>query len=273
MAKTLNYKNTLGVILMGAVMTAAPTGLAVAQECPVARAVVISNMGDTRSVGSISQSFVIPPGYESISGRLRFLSDEWPRWYKSPYKDTYLARFSAPGKVAVLRSGNVNSSLWSPGIMGYDGKTPELRYTVDASGLAGKTGTLHYEVRDVGDKRVNSALAIDAVKVVRTQQFVPAGGSSLTGNGTISGTYGQAVRLTFKNLNVLGTTLKVTDKHFDENRSLIPLPQQSVTFEFTQWGEEPMNWEFDVATDSDAFIVNYSIESTWVKGMPTNPYF
>ncbi len=109
---------------------------------------------------------------------------------------------------------------------------------------------------------------------MRTQQYVPAGGGSLNSNSTLNGTYGQAVKLTFKNLNVLGTTLYVTDKSpFGAVKSLILLPQQSVTFTFTRFGEEPMGWSFDVKTDSDAFIVSYGIDSTWVPGMPANPCY
>lgn len=259
---------------LAAISAVAPVGTAFAAECPVTKAVVVSNQGNSNGVGSISQSFIIPPGYESIAGRVRFLSNEWPQWYGTEFNDTYLARFSAPGKVSVLAGGNVNSSSWSAGLLGYNGKTPEISYTFDASGLAGKTGTLHYEVRDVGDLVVDSALAVDAVKVVRTQQYVPAGGGSLTGNETISGTFGQAVKLTFKNVNALGATLYVKDKSpFGTEKSLILLPQQSVTFTFTRFGEEPMGWSFDVSTVSDAFVVSYGIESTWVAGMPANPCY
>lgn len=245
-----------------------------AEDCPVTKAVVISTAGNSNCCGSLSQAFQIPPGYEAIKGRLRFLSNEWPQWYGTQYNDTYLARFTAPGKVAVLASGNVNSSSWGAGTLGYNGQTPALNYSLDLSGMAGKTANLHYEVRDVGDLIIDSALAIDAVKVVRTQDYVSAGGGSLTGSGTIAGAWGQAVRLTFKNVNVLGALLTVRDTTpFGDTRSLILLPQQSVTFTFTRFGQEPMSWSFDVSTLSDAFVVTYSVESTWVNGMPPNPCY
>lgn len=260
-------------ILAALYLIAFATGAA-AEECPVTKAAVISNAGNSNSLGSLSQAFNIPPGYETISGRLRFLSNEWPQWFGTEFNDTYLARFAAPGKMSVLASGNVNSSSWSSGSLGYNGKTPEMNYTLDVAGLAGKTASLHYEVRDVGDQVVDSALAIDAVKVIRTEQYVPAGGGTFSGNGTISGTYGQGVKLTFKNLNVLGTTLSVKDNSpFGETKELILAPQQSVTFTFSRFGEEPMGWSFDVSSQSDAFVVGYSIESTWVSGMPPNPCY
>lgn len=97
---------------------------------------------------------------------------------------------------------------------------------------------------------------------------------SCNSNSTISGAYGQGVKLTFKNINVLGTTLTVKDNlPFGETKGIILFPQQSVTFTFSRFGEEPMGWSFDVSTVSDAFIVTYSIESTWITGMPDNPCY
>lgn len=250
------------------------SGNVAAEECPVTKAAVISTAGDNNGLGSLSQAFQIPPGYETVKGRLRFLSNEWPQYYGTQFNDTYLARFTAPGKVSVLASGNLNSSSWSGGTLGYNGQTPDINYSLDLSGMAGKTANLHYEVRDVGDLIIDSALAIDAVKVVRTQDYVPAGGGSLTGNGAIAGSWGQAVRLTFTNQNVLGTTINVKDTTpFGDTKGVILLPQQSVTFTFTRFGQEPMGWAFEVSTVSDAFVVTYSVESTWVQGMPANPCY
>lgn len=246
----------------------------VAEECPVTNAALTTTAGNSNGLGSLSQAFVVPPGYETINGRVRFLSDEWPVYFGSQYNDTYLVRFAAPGQSTVLASGNLNSSSWSSGVLGFNGQTPEKNYSLDASAHVGKTVNLNYEVRDVGDLVVDSGLAIDAVKVVRTQQYLPAGGGILNSNATISGNYGQAVKLTFKNANILGTTLTVTDNTpFGKTEQTILLPLQSVTFTFTRFGEEPMYWSFDISTVSDAFIVGYQIESTWVPGMPSNPCY
>lgn len=245
-----------------------------ANECPVTNAALISTAGDSNGLGSLSQAFVVPPGYETITGRIRFLSNEWPDWYGSEYNDTYLARFTAPGQVTVLASGNLNSSSWSSSTLGFNGQTSERNYSLDVSAHVGKTVSLHYEVRDVGDLIVDSGLAIDAVKVVRTQQYVLAGAGVLNSDDTISGNFGQAVKLTFKNVNVLGTTINVKDTSpFGETKGIILLPLQSITFTFTRFGEEPMSWSFDISTHSDAFIVGYTIESTWVEGMPHNPCY
>lgn len=140
----------------------------------------------------------------------------------------------------------------------------------------GQTVQLAYEVQDVGDTIVDSALAVNAVQVIRTDQFLPVAGQggALTGASTISGSFGQAVKLTFTNQNILGTTISVKDASpFGQTKESIILPQQSVTFTFVALGEEPMGWDFDVSTNSDAFVVSYGVESTWTEGMPQNPCY
>lgn len=255
------------VILLAGAQSAAAAG------CPVTQAAVVSNAGAQSAKGTLSQAFVVPPAYEQVSGRLRFLSNEWPQYYGTEYNDTYLVRLTAPGKVEIIASGNVNSSTWSSGLLGYNGATPEITYNTDLSGLVGKTVQLAYEVQDVGDTIVDSALAVDAVQILRTEQFVSVEGQggALTGDATISGSFGQAVKLTFTNQNILGTTISVKDTlPFGQTKESIILPQQSVTFTFLSFGEEPMGWSFDVSTNSDAFVVSYGVESTWTDGMPPN---
>lgn len=241
-------------------------------ECPMTQAAVISTAGNSNAIGSVSQPFTVPPGYETISGRVRFLSNEWPDWYGTEYNDTYLVRISTSGGSSILDSGSVNSSSWSSGILGYNGKTPEITFTFDAAAYVGQTVTIYFEVRDVGDTYYDSALAIDAVKVIRTEDYVHAESGNMNANGSISGMFGQAVKISFTNVNVLGTTIQVTANTGAFHQSII-LPEGSVTFDFHSWGEEPMGWNFDVRTKSGAFIVNYDIESTWVEGMPPNPCY
>lgn len=55
---------------------------------------------------------------------------------------------------------------------------------------------------------------------------------------------------------VVRLTIQVRDTSpFGETRGAIILPLQSVTFSFSRFGTEPMSWNFDVATVSDAFVV------------------
>jgi len=132
--------------------------------------------------------------------------------------------------------------------------------------------TIYYEVRDVVDTYYASALAIDAVKVKRTQDYILAESGNMNDNGSISGSFGQAVRITFSNVDVLGTTIQVTGSNGAFRQSHI-LPMGSLTFDFYDFGEEPMKWNFDIRTKSSTFIVNYEVESTWVEEMPANPCY
>lgn len=242
--------------------------------CPVVKAAVISTAGSSNGLGQLSQTFTVPPGYGQLVGRVKFLSNEWPEYYGSEFNDTFLVRMTTVSGVQILSSGNLNSSTWSGGAPGFNGQTPEVNFAVDVSKFVGQPVTLHFEVRDVGDLLYDSGLAIGDIKVMRTEQYLPAGGGILSGPGSISGQFGQGVKITFKNLNVLGTTITVEDKTpFGETQGIILLPQTSHTFTYGRFGEEPMYWEFDVSTVSDAFLVSYSIESTWVPGMPPNPCF
>ena len=115
-------------------------------------------------------------------------------------------------------------------------------------------------------------LAIDPVKAVRTQDYVSAGGGTLDGNGIIAGNFGSAVKLTFTHAGSTGTTLSITDlSPFGEGQDTVLLPGQSHTFLFALLTNEPIDWSFDVS--SSAFVGVYTVESTWVEGMPPQPCF
>ena len=88
-------------------------------------------------------------------------------------------------------------------------------------------------------------------------------------NTKFSAQLGQVVWITAKNVNILGTTISI-DSNFDQIQQSILLPQQEHVFNFSVISSEPVPWEFDVTTNSDAFIILYKIESTWVPGMPPN---
>ena len=112
------------------------------------------------------------------------------------------------------------------------------------------------------------------IKVARTDQFAPAGGGSLARNGSIAGQFGQAVNMIFKSRNKLESIISVKDTSpFVKIKELSLLPLQSATFSFTRFGEGPMDWNFEISTASNAFIVSYQIESTWTEGMPVNPCY
>lgn len=174
---------------------------------------------------------------------------------------------------AKLAKGNVNSSSWTASGSGYNGETPPIDYLADLNGLANQQATITYEVKNVGDRKVDSALAIGPVRVVRTDEFVHAGAGYINGGAKIQGQFGQVVKLTFTNKNVLGTILQVENKVQGLKQGAIVLPGQTATFAFQSGGVEPVYWSFDVSTLSDAMLVDYTVDSTWTNGMPLNPCF
>ena len=256
---------------------APPEGGSLLVGCPEAFAAIISTAGENNGVGSISQAFDVPPGYGAIRGRVRFLSNEWPEYFGSEYNDSYLVRVSTALDTRILAHGNLNSSSWQASDSGYNGAATEINFECDTSNLAGQSLTLHFEVRDVGDLIVDSALAIADVSVVRTESYVYAGGGVLTAANlprSIEANLGQAVRFSFTNNNVLGGHIRVADDGaFGSTKESIVLPFQTVSFTFTVFGEEPMHRSFTLETISDALVLNYTIESTWIEGMPPNPCY
>lgn len=90
------------------------------------------------------------------------------------------------------------------------------------------------------------------------------GKTSLTVQG------GQGMHFELKNLNVLGSTIRIK-ANTGESKGSILLPQVPVDLEFSIFGNEPFGWRFDIDTDSDAFLVQWKLYSTWIPGDPSNP--
>jgi hypothetical protein len=80
---------------------------------------------------------------------------------------------------------------------------------------------------------------------------------------------GQAMRFKLKNLNILGAQIRISAKN--EDKQLLIPPLSSTDVEFTCFRNEPMYWEFDISTISDAFKVQWILYSTWIPGDPPNP--
>ena len=92
---------------------------------------------------------------------------------------------------------------------------------------------------------------------------------SWNGSATLNFQGGQIMHFQIKNVNVLGTTLTIKSNLGSEKSALI-LPQQTADLRFDCFGAEPMGWTFDISSDSDAFIVAWSLFSSWVTGDPPN---
>jgi hypothetical protein len=81
---------------------------------------------------------------------------------------------------------------------------------------------------------------------------------------------GQAVELRVRNVNVLGTTIHISEEGGESREGIIP-PLTEVRYHFTRFADEPTTWKFRVDSDSDAFMVTWQAYSTWVPGDPPNP--
>ncbi|TAL17603.1 hypothetical protein EPN96_04600 [bacterium] len=88
-------------------------------------------------------------------------------------------------------------------------------------------------------------------------------------DASISARLGQVVWITVKNVNAIGTTIEITSNNGGRDAAIL-LPYLEAEFRFDNGGAEPLFWHFEVRTESDAFLVNYTIESTWVPGMEEN---
>lgn len=124
-----------------------------------------------------------------------------------------------------------------------------------------------------------SPFATDAIKGLTTNNSVAAvmpaqtkykkhssGSWNQNTNFKVKG--GQAIKFEVKNVNVLGTTITIETNHGTKSQIILPL--STATFEFTVFGTEPTPWTIDISSESDAFIVAWTLYSTWVPGDPTN---
>jgi len=231
---------------------------------------LVTTAGDNNAVGQLSQTFKVAPWQDTLTGRIRFVSDEWPEWYGTQFNDSYVVTLITPGGAKVLAKGNLNSSSWGGGVSGFNGAVAEISVSADVSAFIGKTVTLSIKVSDVGDKIVDSGVVVSDFKIVDKNARNYHSSGSWTSDTTISGQFGQVVWITVKNVNVLGTGISISNDKGQSKESHL-LPYIPVTFQFSTFDAEPINWQFDVSAKADAFVVTYTIESTWIPGMPSNP--
>lgn len=88
------------------------------------------------------------------------------------------------------------------------------------------------------------------------------------GDASLSLMGGQGMHFVITNINVVGTTITIESSDGSQDSALI-LPQTSADLKFARFGQEPLSWDFHVSSDSDAFIVNWCLYSTWVTSPPS----
>jgi hypothetical protein len=103
--------------------------------------------------------FVVGEG-ATISGRLRFLSYEYPDYYGSEYNDLFSVALATPHGAVILATGNLNNSTWGEGSQGYTGGAETLAFNEDLGRFAGQTVELQVHVANVADTFYDSAVAV-----------------------------------------------------------------------------------------------------------------
>lgn len=111
-----------------------------------------------------SYPFVAGKG-STVSGRLRFLSQEYPEWFGSEYNDLFSVALATPQGAVVLATGNLNSSTWDAGMLGYGGAAETITFDEDLGRFAGQTVELQIHVANVADTFYDSAVAVFDLRI------------------------------------------------------------------------------------------------------------
>ena len=111
-----------------------------------------------------SYPFLVGEG-ASISGKLRFLSQEYPEYFGSEYNDLFSVALATPHGAVVLATGNLNNSSWGEGSQGYSGAATTIDFSEDLSRFAGQTVELQILVANVADMLFDSAVAVFDLRI------------------------------------------------------------------------------------------------------------
>jgi hypothetical protein len=240
---------------------------------PPAYSALVTTAGDYVSVGFLSQSFIVGQNDDTLIGKIRFLSNEWPTYYGSQYNDSYIVYLITSSGIKIITHGNLNTSSWSTGVCGFEGGTKPAELYIDVSMYRGQVVTITAKVFDIGDMVVDSGVLLTDMRIIGNDGRYYHSSSGLTGDTSLDIQAGMVVWITIRNNNVLGAGIEIIRDMGDgktQSQGLILLPLASHTFCFSAFGAEPMSWHFDIVAKSEAFNVDYMIESTWVYGMPSN---
>jgi hypothetical protein len=158
-------------LLVAPIHAARPVPASAAASAPVepsalAQAPDKSLMVETqgRQATSASYPFVVGEG-ATISGKLRFLSYEYPEYFGTEYNDLFSVTLATPQGAVVLATGNLNNSTWGPGSLGYTGTSATLEFNEDLSRFVGQTVELQIHVANVADTFYDSAVAVSDLRV------------------------------------------------------------------------------------------------------------
>ena len=108
--------------------------------------------------------FVVGEG-ATVSGKLRFLSQEYPEYYGTEYNDLFSVALATPQGAVVLATGNLNTSTWGQGSQGYSGAAETLTFNEDLDRFVGQTVELQINVANVADTFYDSAVAVFDLRI------------------------------------------------------------------------------------------------------------
>lgn len=149
----------LALALAAGVAAPVPAG---AQEGGGGQSLLVETAG--RQSTQASYPFVVGEG-ASISGRLRFLSQEYPEYYGTEFNDLFSVALATPQGAVVLATGNLNNSTWGEGTLGYSGTAETIEFSEDLSRFVGQTVELQIHVANVEDMLFDSAVAVFDLRI------------------------------------------------------------------------------------------------------------
>jgi len=114
-----------------------------------------------------SGTMTVPTGMNALIVDLDFLSDEFPGFIGSTFDDVALASLNTVSGTQSFNVTSVNVAPFvaSPTIFG--GATGFFPWIFDLTGLQGSSVSVQFDVSDVGDTIVTSALLIDNLRFVQ----------------------------------------------------------------------------------------------------------
>ena len=126
----------------------------------------------------------VPAGMKALVADLNFLSNEYPKYIGTKFDDTVNATLSTPNgtQTFFVTSVNVAPFVSSPTI--YGGETGFFPWIFDLTGLQGKKIQIGFNISDVGDTAVTSALLIDHLRFVSQGLFISPSSGTVALGGT-----------------------------------------------------------------------------------------
>lgn len=223
---------------------------------------ISSNAGVLGS--QLSQEITIDPDAETLIGRIKLLTNESLESASEGYNDDFVALLINQIKPNFILLKDVKSVTWGPGKFGYLFSSNEIPFAINVKNLAGLRATLAFGVIDKGDDRGDSAIIVSNLQFLKTsdRNFVENG--VFMGDVSFSRNVGAVSWFKVKN------TKEMSVINLDQKNFYVLKNNEEVDIPSVKFGNEPMGqtFVFDELLSTDIF--SFSMDSTWVSGMPTS---